>query len=62
LKVTKKRVTLRKLEEKDLETCWKYIYGAPNPEWKKWECSLKAECENAAITTENIMIPFVWEF
>jgi RimJ/RimL family protein N-acetyltransferase len=37
LKLIKKRVTLKPLEEKDLKTCWEYIYGTPNPEWKKWD-------------------------
>jgi RimJ/RimL family protein N-acetyltransferase len=37
LKSTSKRVRLRKIEEKDLETLWKYIYKEASPQWKKWD-------------------------
>ncbi|MFP3472479.1 hypothetical protein R0J90_20715, partial [Micrococcus sp. SIMBA_144] len=36
-KLTGQRVTLRKIEERDLPTLWDYIYGNPSPEWKKWD-------------------------
>ncbi|OIU73007.1 GNAT family N-acetyltransferase [Rossellomorea aquimaris] len=34
---TSSRVTLRKIEEKDLETLWDYIYKEEAPEWKQWD-------------------------
>jgi RimJ/RimL family protein N-acetyltransferase len=37
LKSTSKRVRLRKIEEKDLETLWNYIYKEASPQWKKWD-------------------------
>jgi RimJ/RimL family protein N-acetyltransferase len=37
LNKTSKRVTLRKIEENDLETLWNYIYKASSPQWKKWD-------------------------
>ncbi|MGE6756096.1 GNAT family N-acetyltransferase [Rossellomorea sp. NPDC071047] len=37
MKITGQRVTLRKIEERDLPTLWDYIYSDPSPEWKKWD-------------------------
>ncbi|WP_414635250.1 GNAT family N-acetyltransferase [Bacillus sp. NTK074B] len=37
MKLTGQRVTLRKIEERDLPTLWDYIYGDPSPQWKKWD-------------------------
>ncbi|QTC40950.1 GNAT family N-acetyltransferase [Bacillus sp. V3] len=34
---TSSRVTLRKIEEKDLETLWNYIYKEESPQWKQWD-------------------------
>ncbi len=34
---TSSRVTLRKIEEKDLETLWNYIYKEKSPQWKQWD-------------------------
>ncbi len=35
--ITGNRVTLRDKKLEDLHTLWEYIYGTPNPEWKKWD-------------------------
>ncbi|MCA1066331.1 GNAT family N-acetyltransferase [Rossellomorea aquimaris] len=37
MNLTGQRVTLRKIEKRDLPTLWDYIYGDPSPEWKKWD-------------------------
>jgi RimJ/RimL family protein N-acetyltransferase len=37
LKVTGKKVTVRKLHKEDIPKLWQFIYGTPNPEWKKWD-------------------------
>jgi RimJ/RimL family protein N-acetyltransferase len=37
LNSTSSRVTLRKIEEKDLETLWNYIYKEESPQWKQWD-------------------------
>ncbi|MEG9298587.1 GNAT family protein [Mangrovibacillus sp. Mu-81] len=34
---TSKRVTLRQIEEDDLEILWKYIHKEPSPQWKNWD-------------------------
>jgi RimJ/RimL family protein N-acetyltransferase/catechol 2,3-dioxygenase-like lactoylglutathione lyase family enzyme len=30
-------LVLRPIEERDYKTLWQFIYGEPNPEWKKWD-------------------------
>jgi RimJ/RimL family protein N-acetyltransferase len=37
LNFTSKRVTLRQIEENDLNALWNYIHNEASPQWKKWD-------------------------
>jgi RimJ/RimL family protein N-acetyltransferase len=37
MKLLGKKVVVRNINEQDIPLLWKFIYGTPNPEWKKWD-------------------------